>query len=333
MRFKRKYLLRIALNPNIAESPPVLKINQGSSAGTILPVTQGDVCSIPDDLHEDAIGFHNHQMTANITYSRDKTNTATIVLYNVSRETQRKIKPDSIIILQAGYEEDEELPYIYAGQIVQVLPSKTNADRMLKLVCGSGVVVQRNLRMSHTFTPGSSYRAIINRIIQEIQKYGIPLGEFRATPQNQPKNIPSGVPASRLDLIPSSFSIEGNLFTSLERVLDMVGFHYYTMHGKLYIEPAELGAGLVKTVIDDGQIINNIEPKQESGGSLSGDNKNKSGLKVSTLLNGEFHLDSFIELTNEDYAGVYNPETISHALNYEGNEWFTTLNLTEASVE
>lgn len=334
-RLGRKYILRIAKNTEQTAKIEVKEINSGSSGGKIGKTSSADLLSLPPDSDVSAVKFENHQIVAKISSTKKSSTNSTpvtITIYNVAPDTLQKIKAESTIILQAGYETDKELPIIYAGQVIKIKPSKAGPDRLLQLVCSEGYTVQKNVRFNKSFPPGNTYKQILDNLISEAVEYGIPLGGFYTTPQTTSKDLPPSTSTTRLEIKPSSgFLAEGNLMLSISKLCEQIGFRCYLALGKLYVEPKEYAKNLEVIKITPDLIIGEVQPEKDTSKSLTGGTTNKIGVKVRTFLDGRINLAKKIHIVEGDYKGYYDIDSVSHNLNYEGGDWSTTIDLVDVT--
>lgn len=334
MSFGRKYLLRIAQNTEQFDDNPNLLIDAGVGGGRIKPPATGDVLSLPP---LEAIAFSELNLITSIPSSKKASTSsspATITLYNISTASLAKIKPNSTIILQAGYESDKELPVIYAGQIVKIKPEKQGINRTVKLVCSSAFTITKNVRISKSFPPGKTYKQIIDSLVEEVGKYGLPLGAFHTVPQVVPKDKPPSTSSTSLTSTPNGgYATSGFLMDDLTNLCESIGFRCYIALSKLYIEPKEYAKTLEVVTLTPDIIIGNIKPEQDTAKSLTGSGTDKTGLTVVSLLDGSITIAKKLRIKEGTYKGYYDIESVNHSLNLEGREWYTKMKLVGVTSE
>lgn len=331
MSLNRKYLLRIDLNKEQLDSGIPEDIDAGTGGGKIKPPSTGDLITIASDKDVDIISIDNLQLVAKIPSSKkSSTNStpATITLYNLSTDTLSKIKPESTLILQAGYESDDALAVVYVGQVVKIKPEKNGVDRTVRLVCSAAYTITKNVRISKSWPPGKTFKQIIDELVKELGNYGLPLGAFNTEPQEPIIDNPPSTVTSRLSIIPEAgFAVNGYLMPALESLCESVGFKCYIALSKLYIEPKEYPKTLEIVTLSQDHIIGGIRPEKDTSKSLTGSSTNKTGISVTTLLDGRITLAKKVEIASGPWAGHYDVESVTHSLSYEGKEWYTKMKL------
>lgn len=329
-RFGRKYRLRIGkIKDQIAQTVEKV-IDQGVGGGKIT-TPSADLQALPSESDVSAVLIENLHIVANLPYSKKSTNSAsaaTIQIYNLSHDTLKRIQPESSVILEAGYESDNILPMVYVGQIASLTSYKQNGtDRVTKLVLKDGYTVDKNVRLSVAFTD-KTYEQIITELLKFAAQYGIPTGAFYKNPQSGSKEDLPTI-KKRLDLKPQGFSKSGWLMDILSSACEAIGFRCYLSLGKLYVEPKEYEQSLEVLELRNNLIVGDLEPEKTTSNSLTGAATNKVGLKVTTLLDGRITLNKKIRIVEGDFKGYYDIEEMSHSLSYEGNEWYTIMDLVE----
>lgn len=326
VRFRRKYILRIALNPNIISTESEDKVDNGTSAGGTKKPSAGDLLTLPAE----AIEITDLHIEATINYKKTTkaaSSPARIDIYNLSRATLAKIKPESTIILQAGYETDKELPIVFAGQIVTVATSRRNVDKITTILAGGAYTVQKNLRMSGTIPKGSTYKQAIQLLLNKAAEYGLPTGAFRTDPQEVSKESKNKQDKLKI-VLEDGYAVSGWLMNSLNDLCSSIGYRTYISVGKIYVEPKEFSKTLELFTITSEVVIGDIQLKTDSSSKLSGSTTHKSGITVKILVDGRLTLDKKIRIPEGEYSGVYDIAKLDHKLSYEEADWFSTMDLT-----
>ena len=329
LTFDRRYILRIARNEKQVKVDSKDVVDASSSGGGIKVIDTKDLTAIGNTDGVRVIEIRDLHIEANIRIGKGKgfkNNPSTIKIYNLSQDSINKIQKDSLVILQAGYKDDVDLPYIFAGQAVSVVTGRDGANRVTSITCQGGHTIQKNVRLSKTFPKGTTYKKVIQGLLDEAAKYGLPTGHFKTTSTTPPKDAKNV--ADKLSVVlEDGYVVEGNLINSLTDIATGIGFKVYVSLGKLYVEPKDNPALSVVKEIYSSLIKGSIEPYVASSKSLTGDTTSSEGVKFSLFLDGEITLDKKIQVKDGNYAGTYDIESINHSLAYEGGEWSTGLEL------
>jgi len=328
VRFKRKYILRIALNPNIIKTDTVEKLESGTAGGGVKKPTTGDLLTVDVD----ALVIEDLHIEATISYkktSKATSSPAKINIYNLSHQTLAKIKPESTLVLQAGYESDKELPVVFAGQIISIGTSRRGADKVTSILTGGAYTVQKNVRINKTYPKGITYKELVQNLLTEAANWGLPTGAFKTDPQVTSKESKNKKDKILLKL-EDGYVASGWLMNILNDVVGSIGYRAYITVGKLYVEPKEFSKTLEIFKITPDTIIGDIQLKADSSSKLSGSTTHKAGITLKILVDGRLTLDKKVQITDPEspYSGVYDIAKLDHKLSYEESDWFSTMDLT-----
>lgn len=326
-RFKRKYLLSIALNPTTIKKDSKEKLKEGVTGGSVKAPSTGDLLSLPLD----ALQIEGLHIEATINYKkRTKTTSspAKISIFNLSRETIKKLKPESTIILRAGYESDKELPVVFAGQIAKIGSSRRGSDKITTILASGAYTIQKNLRVTISIPKKSTYKQAIEILLKHAADNGLPTGAFNTDPQEATKTSSTGKDKTS-KVLEDGYAVQGWLLNNLSDLCASIGYVAYVSVGKLYVEPKEYSKTLEVFTLTKGTVIGDIQLQTDSTNKLSGSTSHKSGIAVKVFLDGRITLDKKIRIDDKDspYVGIYDIDKLDHKLAYEEKDWFTTMNL------
>lgn len=298
----------------------------GVTSGEILEDIEEKYGSLDVDIRtspksSDFILIKDHQMTATVVYDREgsgsKTPTQTLKIYNPEPKTEEHIKNGNIVILKAGYNIDSELPIIFAANIIRSEVTKNGADRVLKLTCGEAYECNRNVKYNKSFPIGTTYYDIIWDILKTFASFGVPTGHFYF-----------GDISNKFIYKPMVFST--TIYDALETVCDAVRFKWYVARGLVNVEPKAYASDdeeFVKVItITESNVKNTIEALSNTSNKDKKDSQlNQKGIKLTVNLNGEIAGADGVKVSYGDYKGKYLITKVSHNLDFEGQQWDTTI--------
>lgn len=329
-KFNRKYRVRIdTSNNHIQQETSPSEVEQSSSGGGL---KEGgiDFLSLPSTT--EVIEIKDLHMEATVVSSKNTkvvpSSPAKINIYNLPKSDRNKIKADAVIILEAGFDSDEELKTIYAGQVVSISTGRQPPDVVTTLVCDGTFSVRKNLRVAKSWPEGVTYRQIIQYLLDEAGKYGLSTEFITTLPQNETTNKPNGL-SERTDVALKGYAIDGFLLEELTSVCNETGLRCYFSKGALSVEPVEYSERLNVYQVGEENIKGNIYPYSDNSKKLSGSSANKNGYTITLPLDGGVSLTDKVELTTQEVSGLCDIETISYHLSYYGDVWDTELRLIE----
>ena len=264
----------------------------------------------------------------------------TIKIFNLSKNSQKQIKSEDSVILRAGFEQDGELPLIFAGQVITVRTRRQGADLVTTLLCGDSFTPRKNLRVSKTYPRGTTRRDIIQDLLNQAADYGVPTGQFfvpsaavegglASLISTVDYNPAKGFASSRVDsVVTSGYVVFGLLFEMLARVCDTIDFRSYLLQGSLYVEPIEYRIRQTTVQVTGQTIIGSIREEDEGATNLTGDSLKQRGITLKVPLNGRITTTSILavsDIEDAELTGDYTIVSLKHTLNLEIGDWATEI--------
>lgn len=294
------------------------------------------------------------QVKFEVNQSKEKGVPCNLTLFNLPPDIVDALEVDMSVIIRAGYrtqlsgdfietsvgEGQSSLPDLFVGQIVAHTTTNNDVDVITDIICGEGVVVSRNSRVSKTFPKDTTRKGVIDGLLSYLKEHGVPLGKF---------TLPSS--GSREERILNSpyltgYSCYGYLMEELDKVCKAVNLRTFMVSGRLYIEP-------VSTTIESIPLAPSITTRPQSAGvftvapsnvkgqvelsDASGSNtpsnsngkKKLSKLSLTTYLNGQISVDKVMKLSGFSYDldGEYKITSVGHVGDYSGGVWETRVTL------
>lgn len=254
-----------------------------------------------------------------------------IEVYNLADAITSSNLKDNLIVVEAGYETDGELPLVFFGSIIDHSTTRSGQDTITKLLCADDTGVKRGGFASFRFTPKTSYYNMITTVLESLASSGLPHAPIR--------EVDFGIAAREVE-VPGTFSekgveaiglkstftetgvsYEGNTVDILDSICQEVDFRAYIVHNVIYVEPKS--NPLVNKVIEIEQdsIKGDIYLVSRGTGELTG--KGKSGLKFTMFLDGRVDPATKIKINFGRRKGTYFITSLKHQLEFEGNNWTT----------
>lgn len=263
------------------------------------------------------------QMDADVKYSSGvSTSTpqmATIRLFNLSENTIAQIGKDYAILLKAGWDTDNKLPITFVGTIDKVSTKREGANKVTEIVCKEGGTVLSSATYSKSFPEGEKYQYVFLDLMQKFADCGIPTGLFLG---NDKTTQGLGEP----------LKLSGLLSKQLTLLCDMLDYVWFISGGKLYVQPKNEDRYLDIVQVSASNALSISKHDDNKGASSVVSQAAPAGVELVVFLNTEIRLETYVEILDGDYKGVYKPTEIKHKLNWHSGPWQTTLTCQAANT-
>ncbi len=312
----REYELYIG---QLKELKDLTKCSSVSSSPATKNTPSVDVRSAPE--LKGFVRLTNHHFDASVVFDRDgsgsKNPTQTFNIYNPTDETLEYLKYGNIVLLKAGYNQDDSLPVICATEIIKTEIIKPNADRIIKLTCSEAYNARSKIKYNKSFPRGTSYIDVVLDMLDTFANFGVPTGLFAATNLN-------GITLNKAMVFSDS------IYGALETVCNATSYKWYIATGEVYIVPKYSEA-------TDSQYVSVVEVTEDNvkeavlpmsnTAKLNCEDSEKSmnGVKVKINLNGDAGSAQGVVVNFGEYKGKYLITKVTHKLSFEGTEWDTTI--------
>jgi hypothetical protein len=323
-RFPRKYKLTFGLpKRKIIVESFVTTTSGGATQESVAEEEKfpGMVSNMEVSVPADAITFDDLQIKTSVPIRKSgKAGTPdsfTIEIYNLDNNITNVNLKDYLIILEAGYENDEELPLIFQGSILTFATTKVGQDRVTKLVCTNDSGVRRGGFSSFSFPPGTSYYSMIHEVLELLAKNGLPYAPIRRV------NLGGFAFNLQNTFTETGVSYEGNIVDVLDGICQEVNMRAYIVHNIMYVEPKS--RPLVRKVLKITQdtIIGDIGLYIQGANVLPGQNQVGQGITFKMFLDGRLDPSTKITIDFPPFKGSYLVTGVLHKLDFEGNDWTT----------
>lgn len=230
-------------------------------------------------------------------------NTSDVRIYGLSQDTRQRILSEGEVVqIEAGYAIGTEVLGI--ADITRAVVLRQPPDIITLLECGDGVRALRDRKVSLSFEAGATVQRVLDRIAQELA-----LGQ-RATGVQVDGVYQEGV------------SFSGTAKEALNRVTQRAGVTWSIQDGTLQIlgsvAPAP-GRGVLLTP-ETGLLAS---PERLDDVGLKTDRERTTGWRVRSLLNPKIRPGERLVIESAEVQGEYRIDTVEHAGDTRGNDWFT----------
>lgn len=315
-----KYKLVISKPPPVITTPVKVTSEQGK-----IDIIEG---AVDNRSYEplNAIVIDELQVTASITSSKQGSGSNTsIKVLGLSDSSLAYIQSNSVILLSAGWETDKALPLLFAGQVVSAeVDTESNTSSVI-IACKEGYT-PASMKISKEYPNNTTYLDILTDLADMYADNGVPVGR----PLDELESLQGVGVDTPIDqiVLENGYSVSGFLDTVLAKVCKEVGFTYFFTSSRLYIEPKNY-TQTVETLIFPASSVLSAKKVVNNTNSSSKDAEDpKQGWKVKVFLDGRLEVGGFISLdVPESIAGSFKIINLTHDLDYEGDAWFTTVEL------
>lgn len=308
----RKYQLYIGYVKELDDKVNNKLAGVGANTKTI------DMQSLPTG--KNFILLEDLQMRASVVFPKEgassKNPQQTIEIINPSELTSAYIRTGNVVLLNAGYDDDVDLPMICATQIVRSTLEQRGQDTILKLLCAEAYKVKRNIRISKSYSAVLTYKDVIVDLLAEFAGYGIAsVAQLEGLADKQ---------------LGRARVFNDGLAEALDDICASVNYKWHMSCGTIYVEPRNKSIendDLIRVLtIKQENLKTQIQELQDTSTKNSSESKdNGKGIRIKINLNGNLNRGDAVRITFGDYAGAYLITSVKHTLDFEGSAWDTEI--------
>lgn len=268
---------------------------------------------------KEGVELTQHNMSFNITKTKEGASESSITFYNLSDNTRMFLeqyqKKNPLILLEAGYETDNTLPLLFQGEVIDVKDSFSGHTRVTALTLKSGASNIKEAYSVRSYRAGTSIQTIVRDVIKDMK---LPEGTvfFNKDGSDILIDKPVVVNASSMDWV-RKFAKQYDLNVWVEDgVANVLPKNFVQKAGEFVHQISTVTGMIGSPTLANGET--GLQERQPA---------NKQTLNVNTILNGTYKIGDKVALTSKYYSGVYEIETITHIGTYEGGEWKSSLQI------
>lgn len=247
------------------------------------------------------------------TNNKNRTNSATIEVYNLSEESLKVLDTDyPAAVFEAGYLDTGGPKRLFSGQVTNVSTRKSGTDIVTQLTMGSGYVNLNHETLSDVVPPGNNVQDAIEKLRKAI---GADRGVYNGTNLNNEiiYGYPlSGTPKEMLDELAEKYQLDWQLDDGVLYVHDNDRAATEQFQLAYVISPF---TGLIE------------RPYRVSGDKRRSkkDKVKKPGVQLKILLNPEIKAGDIIKIEEGLLKGWYKVDSIRHTGSWRGDNWATEI--------
>lgn len=247
--------------------------------------------------------------------NKNKTNKATVKIYNLSQEHQKYIEtPFSECVLSVGYL-GTGMHRLFAGQITVAGTEKEGSDTVTEIQLDTLYSDLNHKTVSKTAPSGVTAKGVIENLVKEME--GVSRVVFSG--KNISKSFVDGYP-----LVGSPRQILNELCEALQidwQIDD--GIMYIQDAGTSYMADNSKAFKISETSgLIERPYFDQIEKQRGKKDKLRAA---RNGLKLKILLNPALVAGSIVYIEYGDKTGYYKIERLTHSGEFFGNDWSTDL--------
>jgi hypothetical protein len=290
------------------------------------------ISQTPVDLNfltipSEAIDINTLQINTVISLSKDdkgQNQQTTLEIYNLSEEVIEFIsKKNSVLILRAGYETDQDLPIIFSGQVKEVSTMRMNTDLVTTITASDGFIPSTGVKVALSLKrpPESilTYKDVFDALVFIWGASGVAISDANLVYEATPRPF-SGNP-NEID-IPDGWSYEGYLSDAMDDLCDHFRYTWYIHNNTLFIHPLNGFEFLTVFELNPNQIKDMRRVTKSDNGATDVES---SGFSINTPLNGNIKMGNLIRVTSGRFEGDYTVKGITHRLNFRHSDWDTII--------
>lgn len=272
--------------------------------------------TIGDYQTGDGLLIEQLQVTFDIsksTNNKNRTNSATIEVYNLSEESLKILDTDyPAAVFEAGYLDTGGPKRLFAGQVTNVSTRKSGTDIVTQIQMGSGYTKLNHETLSDLVPPGNNVKDAIENLRKAI---GADRGVYNGTNLNN-------------ELI-SGYPLSGTPKEMLDELAEKYQLDWQLDDGVLYVHDND------RPATEQYQLAYIISPFTgliERPYRVSGDKRRskkdkvkKPGVQMKILLNPDIKAGDIIRIEEGLLKGWYKVDSLRHSGGWRSEGWYTEI--------
>jgi len=265
------------------------------------------------------------QITFDISKTSDSKrtngNSATIEIYNLSRDHIQLLQGDYLeCTFSVGYE-DEGARVVAQGNVVEVKTVKHGTEFVTQVRMGEGYSDLNHEKLKGLVSPGET----VEQVIEEIRKQmpNVARGAYTGTNLNNPIVFGwtlNGTPAQMLRKLCEAQNMEFTVSGGVLSVSDENG---------LYTKDTVLAP----VISEQTGLIDAPFHTTEQGRKMKKDKKRRKGVQFKALLNTECIPGRIVKIESDFITGVYRINSTRFSGDFRGNDWYVECFTSEVEAQ
>lgn len=285
-----------------------------TEANKLLQINRQYRLQVGNSVTGEGLDITNLQVTFDISKSssnKDKTNSASIEIYNLSDENLRLLDVDyPAAVFSAGYR-DIGIKRLFAGQVTNVTTRKSGTDRITQIQMGAAYTELNHQILSSLVAPGRTVQDVADDIRKAIP--GVSRGVYNGTNLNNAVlyGYPlQGTPKEMLDELSEKYSLDWQIDDDI-----------------LYVHNNDRGN---TENFEQAYVISRytglIENAYRTSGDIRRSEKDKAKIQSvqwKMLLNPDIVPGDIVKLEDTLITGWYKVTDLRHYGDWRGSAWYT----------
>lgn len=276
-------------------------------------------------VDDDGYFISGLQITFDISKTADikrtNGNSATIEIYNLSRDNIALLQGDFLkCSFSVGYA-DEGTRVVAEGNVVEVKTIKRGTDFITQVRMGEGYTDLNHERLSGVVSPGSKVSDVVEQIRQQMPN--VARGAYTGTNLNSPIVFGwslNGTPAEMLRKVAEANNIEFSVTGGVLNISDVNGL--YTKN-----------TVLAPVISEATGMIDSPFRTTAQGRMMPKDKKRKPGVQFKSLLNTECVPGRIVKIDSDFIKGFYRINSTRFSGDFRGGDWYVECFTTEVEAE
>lgn len=243
------------------------------------------------------------------------TNQCVVTIYNLNENQRSQVRAlHSLFILEAGYDQESGLQFLFSGDITKVSHVYQSPDWITKIQFNDGANALQNSTVNTSYAAGTPVKSVMNGVLKT---FGVP------TEVINPETLPDTQYAN-------GFSDTGSAKKSLDTITAKLGAEWSIQNGKLIVRKKgsvdnTTGYELTPSTGLIG-VPSLVEDSQNAAGTQT-TSVGKSQWEIKTLLLPTIIPGNRIKIAHvKNFKdGLFRVEEVEHVGDTHGLDWNTTL--------
>lgn len=269
---------------------------------------------VGDTASGEGLRLNDLQLTFDISKSssnKDKTNSASIEVYNLSDEDLRIIDVDyPYASFSAGYR-NIGAKLLFSGQVTDVSTRKSGPDRITRILMGAAYTEINHQMLSSITPPGRTVKDVAEDIRKAIPN--VSRGVYNGTNLNNP--------------ILYGYPLQGTPKDMLNELSNKYAIDWQIDEDVLYIHDSDRGNTErfedVYIISPESGLIDNAYRVQGDVRRSAKDKVKAQSVQWKTLLNGDIVAGDIVKLEDTLIQGYYKVTDLRHYGDFRGSSWYT----------
>ena len=284
-----------------------------------------------DILEARFIEIKDNHIAVKITQSKTSSTSGSITkltIEGLSKESREdNFFNGDIILLNAGYEQDTELPRIFAGEVIKRENFTSGIKNTTVVTIGEAFTLLRQVKLSVSYPPDTTYYDVLIGIINDLRSSGVTFGSD--------DTLRLAEPTLSRAVFKTGYSNEGGMDEVLKAITKKLKWRYYISNGIFFLEPKDYPMTKISYTLNENNVIGS--PEVISTNINRGvTNSQETGYRFNIFLDGRVRVDNLLNVTFGDFKGTYKIDSITHVLNYEGSggsSWKTMIDCKREDID